>query len=159
MSDFELEDMFTPHPGSSRDAVNKMNDAAQPKNTSSAEPGGTRNPKPVKVEAFGQTFSAARRANHFTVVVSTTTNPVQQILPPDPNRTEAQVLAVDNPVVLSQSQDMAWNPANQVTDTPFPAGSYLPVGYDRPILNCDELWVAATSSTASRVSVIVNYKD
>jgi len=43
-----------------------------------------------------------------------------------------------------------------VTGPPNPTGSYLPVGLDRVLRNGDEVWVAATSSTPTRVSVIVS---
>jgi hypothetical protein len=104
----------------------------------------------------GQAGPAARQGTHFTMVVSTGVNPVDQLLGRDYDRVEARVLSADEPVVLAQSREMAENAANQAANVPFPVGSYLPAGLDRPIVNCDELWVAATSATPTRVSVIVS---
>lgn len=146
---------FVPVPGGALDFLERSFEM-EPETTQETTP---RTPNAVKVQATGQVFSAAARGTYSTVVVNTATNVYQQILPVDPNRTEAQVLAVDNPVVLCQNETMAQSAANQVSGTPFPVGSYLPANYDRPILNGDELWVVATTNTNSRVSVIVNYKE
>jgi hypothetical protein len=125
----------------------------------SAATGGGTAPLPIPVSIVtqpGQANPAARQGICFTMVVATGTNPVDQLLGRDYDRVEARVLAVDEPVVLAQSKEMAANAANQVTGTPNPVGAYLPTGVDRVIQNCDELWVAATSATAGRVSVIVS---
>jgi hypothetical protein len=110
----------------------------------------------VPVHAIGQDHPGGHQGDHFTMVVSTGTNPVVQLLPRDYDRLEARILAVDEPVVLAQSREMAEASANQVTAVPDPVGSYLPVSLDRVLRNCDEVWVAATSATPTRVSVVVS---
>lgn len=100
----------------------------------------------------------ARNGTHFTVVTSTSSNPVTQLLGRDYTRVDAVVIAVDQPVVLAQNQAMAEsvNNQNQATIGPIPSGSYIPAGYPVPINHCDEVWIAATSSSLGRVSVIVS---
>jgi hypothetical protein len=110
----------------------------------------------VPVQAMGQDHPGGHQGVHFTMVVSTGTNAVIQLLPRDYDRLEARILTVDEPVVLAQSREMAEAPANQVTSVPSPVGSYLPAGLDRVLRNCDEVWVAATSATPTRVSVAVS---
>jgi hypothetical protein len=110
----------------------------------------------VPVHATGQDHPGGHQGVHFTMVVSTGTNAVQQLLPRDYDRLEARVLAVDEPVVLAQSKEMAESVANQVASVPAPVGSYLPVSLDRVLRHCDEVWVAATSATPTRVSVVVS---
>lgn len=122
--------------------------------TRPAEPG--RGLQSVPVTAEGQAFSGGLQGSYFTMVVSTGTNPVDQLLPRDYDRVEAYVYAADEPVVLAQSREMAGNPANQASNVPVPVGYYLPTGAGVTVRNCDELWVAATSATAGRVSVAVS---
>ena len=110
----------------------------------------------MPVEAVGQDHPGGHQAVHFTVVISTATNPVVQLLPRDYDRLEARVLTADEPVVLAQTREMAEAPNNQVTAVPAPVGAYLPAGLDRTLRSCDELWVAATSATPTRVSVSVS---
>jgi hypothetical protein len=114
--------------------------------------------EPIPVHARGQAHQAGHQGLHFTTSVNTTTQPVQQLLGRDYERTEAQVLAVDEPVYLAASKELAEAAAAAGANAGIaqPGASYLPVGFDRPILNGDELWCAATSATAGRVSVIVN---
>jgi hypothetical protein len=109
---------------------------------------------PVRVDSQAQ--PAAHQGTYFTTVVAIGANPVDQVLGRDHDRVEARVLTVDEPVVLAQSKEMAENLANQVTNVPNPVGAYLPTGIDRVISNGDELWIAATSSTPTRVSVEIS---
>lgn len=111
----------------------------------------------VPVVAEGQDLSGGHQGIHFTMVVSTGTNAVAQLLPRDYDRLEARILAIDEPVVLAQSKEMAESTINASAGAGLPAvGSVLPIGLDRVLRNCDEVWVAATSSTPGRVSVIVS---
>jgi hypothetical protein len=81
----------------------------------------------------------------------------EQVLPLDPMRKMAMIAAIDSTVVLCHSAAQANDPANQVAAVPFPSGAILTVanGYER-ITGTGPVWVAATVSTVSRVSVIVN---
>ncbi|HXC83877.1 MAG TPA: hypothetical protein VNV62_18670 [Trebonia sp.] len=111
----------------------------------------------VPVMAEGQDLSGGHQGVDFTMVVSTAVNPVVQLLPRDYDRLEARILTIDEPVVLATSREMAESPANAVNAAGLPAvGSVLPVGIDRVRRNCDEVWVAATSATPTRVSVSVS---
>lgn len=90
------------------------------------------------------------------VIVLSAANPVLALLPQDPRRRRAVVLAVDNDVYLSQSKDLA--ATSQGTTTGTQAG-YLPAGIGIP-LDSKNAWYAAatTTATSSRVSVFV-FKD
>jgi hypothetical protein len=115
--------------------------------------------QPLPVEAAGQTHQAAHQGIHLTqfVQLGTGNNQVVQLLGRDYDRTEAQVLAVDEPVWLAATREAAEAALGSATaGVPQAGASWLPTGFDRPILNGDELWAAATSATATRISVIVN---
>lgn len=103
---------------------------------------------PVRTEAPAQGNAA--------VVVLSAGNPVLPLLPQDPRRRSAIVLAVDNDVYLSQSKDLA--ATTQGANTGTQAG-YLPAGIGLPILSKNAWYVAATTlATSSRVTVLV-FKD
>jgi hypothetical protein len=90
------------------------------------------------------------------VVVLSAANPVLQLLPQDPRRRGAVVLAVDNDVYLSNSKDIA--AIAQGTTTGTQAG-YLPAGIGIPLSSKNAWYVAATTTaTSSRVTVFV-FKD
>jgi hypothetical protein len=119
----------------------------------------TAGPWHVGVQAEGQAWAAAWQGVHSTGWVQTGgAQTVVNLLPVDFSRTEAQVLAIDNPVILCGSAAQAQAAAVQVAAgaSVILGGSWLPVGFDRPILNGDELWAVATSSSLSRVSVIAS---
>jgi hypothetical protein len=111
----------------------------------------------VPVVAEGQDLSGGHQGIHFTMVFSTGVNAVGQLLPRDYDRLEARILTIDEPVVLAQSKEMAENSLNAANAAGLPAvGAVLPIGIDRALRNCDEVWVAATSATPTRVSVSVS---
>lgn len=91
-----------------------------------------------------------------TVVVATGTNGgVAEVLPLDPLRVRAMLIVSDQPVVLCHSKTEAQNAANTVANVPNPSGAYLPVSTTAiPIHGTARLFVAATSATAGRVTVI-----
>ena len=95
---------------------------------------------------------------HFTMVTSTSLNPVQLVLPRDVYRAKAVIVVCDEPVVLATSKEMAQNAnnQNQATVGLVPSGAYLPSGTSVTIDHCEEVWLAATSSTAGRVSVFIS---
>lgn len=111
----------------------------------------------VPVEARGQSHSGGHQGIHFTMVIATGSNAVVQLLGRDYDRVEARILTVDEPVVLAQTREMAEAAANAANAAGLPAvGSVLPIGVDRVLRNCDEVWAAATSATPTRISVIVS---
>lgn len=78
------------------------------------------------------------------------------LLPQDPSRRLAQVLALDNDVVICTSKELAQNSDNQASGVPFPRGFYLPKGTILPVYNQAALYVANTSTSATtRVSIAV----
>lgn len=88
------------------------------------------------------------------MVVLNANNTVREILPRDPNRRSAIVLAVDNDVFICSSREVASNVAGTTTAT---FGFYLPKGIVIPVANRGAFWAAATTTASnSRVSVLVN---
>lgn len=104
----------------------------------------------VKVDSPEQTDA-------FTIILSAT-NPYQLLLPKDPSRKRAVVTAVDTtPVVICTSLELAQNPQNAATGAGLPASGFvLPHGLMVTIESRGALWVANTTATACRVSVIVD---
>jgi hypothetical protein len=90
------------------------------------------------------------------VVTLSAANPVLQLLPQDPRRRGAVVLAVDNDVYLSHSRDLAAFAQGANTGT---QAAYLPAGMGIPVSSRNAWYVGATTTaTSSRVTVLV-YKD
>jgi hypothetical protein len=82
-------------------------------------------------------------------------NPAAQLLPADPGRRSAIILAVDNDVYIGNSLGNVQNVSGGATG----AGSvcYLPAGTPIPILNTAAWYVAITTSSGnSRVSVLIS---
>jgi hypothetical protein len=98
---------------------------------------------------------SADLTTYFTVVTATGTNPVLLLLPRDPMRYRATIMTIDEPVVLANTKDLASNSANQVTSVPNPTGFYLPITTPVVIQSKGPCYVAATSATATRISVAV----
>jgi hypothetical protein len=90
--------------------------------------------------------------------------PVLQLLPQDPRRRRAVVLAVEKPAVVCQSVDLA-TAANGQPNTGGIEGFYLPVGVPLVLVNKAAWWVTYTSTDApgagavSHVSVLVEKDD
>jgi hypothetical protein len=98
---------------------------------------------------------SADQVTYFTAVVATGTNPVALLLPRDPNRYRATIMAIDEAVVLAATRDQAGNSANTVTNVPAPQGFYLPVSIPVTVYAKGPCYVGATSATPTRVSVTV----
>lgn len=111
-----------------------------------AEYAGTAEPVPVVQRP-------ADEAVYATLVLAP--GAARQLLPQDPARVRALVLAVDNAVVLCATKELAQAAANQVNNVPYPAGMYLPVATVPTELRSTGLvWAANTSTTASsRISI------
>jgi hypothetical protein len=95
----------------------------------------------------------------YTVVVQTgTSDPtmaVRELVPADLLRIQFTVISLDSPVVISRSIEEAQSQNNTVTATPYPQGALLPAGQKVQLTGNNQLWVAATVNTSSRVLVIV----
>jgi hypothetical protein len=96
-----------------------------------------------------------------TIVVATGTDGgVEQILPQDPLRVRAQIIVSDMPVVLCHSRPQAGSSSNQVASVPNPSGAYLPVSVSPVVIQGTQpMYVAATSATAARVTVIAERRS
>lgn len=86
-------------------------------------------------------------------------NLIEQVAEEDPLRKEISILAIDSPIVVCHSYAQASNPANQVTNVPFPQGAYLPVGVALTLNTTARMWVVATAATASRVGISITRRD
>jgi hypothetical protein len=92
----------------------------------------------------------------FKTVVLSAANPYKLGLPEDNTRRHARIIAIDNPVILCHSENMAQDGANEVTDTPAPNGGYIPVGLVVPVTCQSVVFLAATTTaTESRVFVSI----
>jgi hypothetical protein len=106
-----------------------------------------------------------KEPEHFsfsTVVVASATagiNPYEQVLAEDPLRKDFSIMAVDSPVIICHAASQLTDKANQVAGVPFPQGAYLPAGGSVTGTGTGRLWVVATVTTASRVSLFVNRRD
>lgn len=80
--------------------------------------------------------------------------PVARLLPADPGRRGAVILAIDADVYVTGSQGLA----NDVAGTAAASqAGYFPAGIGLPIDNQAEWWVAATTTaTLTRITVITN---
>ncbi len=105
----------------------------------------------VPVMERGTEFARAR-----TFSVSTTgANPVVELLGRDPDRRYAVILALDEPVVISFSEQAAQDPRNVVNAAGLSANGFtLPVNVPVPVNSTSVIWCTATSSTPGRVSVM-----
>lgn len=122
-------------------------------------------PVPVRVcEPVVTIATVPQHITTITVVVQTGTNDpdraVRQLLPLDPLRVQAIVQVHDQPVVLCHSRNQAQAADNTTASTPAPQGAWVEAAAGVPsvplvIHGGSEMWVAATSATATRVSVIV----
>jgi hypothetical protein len=95
-----------------------------------------------------------------TYVISTTLNPVWRVLGYDENRKRAVIQTLDEPIVVAVSQATANDNRNVDSGSAANAagGFVLALNGDNPstplvIKGTGEVWVAATSDTATRVSV------
>lgn len=99
----------------------------------------------------------AAALGNWRVVKLSGANPVKQLLPQDPHRRSAVVLAVDNDVYVASSPELAGNDQGTTTGS---SGFYLPKGVPIPVRNKAACYAAATTvASVSRVSVLVERND
>ena len=98
---------------------------------------------------------AAELARARTFSVSTTGgNPIVELLGRDDQRRNAVILTLDEPVVISFSQQAAEDPRNAVNAAGLSANGFvLPVNVPLPLNTRSTIYCTALSSTPSRVSV------
>lgn len=89
-------------------------------------------------------------------VTSSQEQGIAQILAHDPQRKDASILTIDNPIIICHSPQQANNANNQTALTPFPEGALLPAGSSLSVSGTGPLWIVATVASVSRVSVVMN---
>lgn len=104
-----------------------------------------------------------QHVNCYTLVIGSESDAVVELLPQDPLRVRATVIVSDQPVVICHTRPQALAGSNRAADVPNPSGAYIPAGpaLSTPVVihGTQQVWVAATSVTAARVSVIVERRS
>jgi hypothetical protein len=78
----------------------------------------------------------------------------RQLLPQDPGRKSAVLIALDNSVVICANKELAQDANNQASPLTYPTGAVLPVGVPVTITSKALHWAANPSTTStSRISV------
>jgi len=138
------ETTHIPHPGSRLDAVAQASAQEQPP----AEHIGTVTGQQKVVVPVAQQLPALGRGY---VVILGPNNPVLRVLPQDPARRGAVILAIDSDVYLGDSYDGVQQAAGGTTGT---TAGYLPAGIAVPVSSENAWFAGATNDTMScRVSV------
>lgn len=138
-------------PGS-RMATAARNDQDQAEVAFAAE-GSSSNMTPVPVQGTVR-VATAEDAVYRTLVLQPSA--YRQLVPQDPDRYSFYVLAVDQPVILCSTKDLASSPDNQTANIPYPTGFYLPTALPVLFRSKGLVWAVNTSSSsAARVSVVV----
>jgi hypothetical protein len=155
MSELSPEELFPPKPGGMVDTARKQAaaEAAQLAGYNAAVEGET-GPSGQAYEAIRVRPQPPDTGIPRTITLSAS-YPVAQLLPADPQRRVAIVLAVDNDVYLTKAQGPAADAAGAATS----GGPlfYLPKGLMLPISDQDKYYVSATTtSSTSRVSVLAS---
>lgn len=100
----------------------------------------------------------------YTVVVDTDVEQgVAELLPQDALRVRATVIVNDQPVVICHTRPQALDGSNRVASVPNPNGAYVPAGptLSTPVVihGTQQVWLAGTSATPARVSVVVERRS
>lgn len=82
--------------------------------------------------------------------------PYQKVLELDPLRKDWSIYTVDQPVVLCHAFAQVGSPRNQDTNVPNPEGAYLGTGTALTFTGTGEVWVVATSTLPTRVSLAIS---
>ncbi len=149
----DAEALFPPKPGGMIDTARKRAQAERDQldALNAAEPAEESPKFKVPVQDHAAELARAR-----TFSVSTTGgNPIVELLGRDDNRRYAVILTLDEPVVISFSQQAAEDPRNAVNAAGLSANGFvLPVNTPVPANTKSIIYCTATSSTATRVSVM-----
>lgn len=147
----DAEELFPPRPGGMVDTARKQKQA-EADQAASLEGAGApdaraRNDVPVNDRA-----AELARARTFSVV--TGGNAIVELLGQDGMRRNAVVMTLDEPVVISFSQQAAEDPRNEVNAAGLSANGFtLPVNVPLTLNTRSIIYCTATSSTPTRVSV------
>ena len=152
----DAEKIFPPKPGGLVDTVRKDREAERQATAAMSAKVPSRASQAIAVRTQEPEIISAQ-----TIVVSTGSNPVARLLGADMNRKRAIILALDEPVVITNGQAQAYDSRNAGNSAGQTAGGFvLPVNVPIPIDARGEVFVAATSSTPTRVSILVEtYAD
>lgn len=147
----DVEELFPPKPGGMVDTARKQQAAEQAQLDALPEPAAEQFHGAVPVAD-----QAAELARARTFSVSTANNnPIVELLGRDDDRRYAVLLTLDEPVVISFSQQAADDPRNAVNAAGLSANGFvLPTGVPVPVSYKGVIYCTATSATASRVSVM-----
>jgi len=108
----------------------------------------------------GQPAKPRRVKTIYETYILTAADPVQAILPQDPQRYRYTVIAIDNDIILGPTKGVVGSPVNIVAGVPAPNGFYLPAFLRAATVIFDNGMVyagATTVATISRVAVIAEY--
>jgi hypothetical protein len=142
------EELFPPKAGGMVDSTRRQNAKA------SAGGGDAVTVQPFNPKAVRTVAQAPGLSKANTVIVPTAAYNAVRVLGYDENRKTATILTLDQPVVVAVSQGQANDNRNYGNAAGLSAGGFvLPVNVPFVIQGASEVWVAATSATASRVSV------
>ncbi len=148
----DAETLFPPKAGGMVDTARKraQAEADQLDSLSAVEPMPGKPMNDVPVQDRAAEFARAR-----TFSVSTTGgNPIVELLGRNDNRRNAVILTLDEPVVISFSQQAAEDPRNAVNAAGLSANGFvLPVNVPLPLNTKSNIYCTALSSTPTRVSV------
>lgn len=153
MTETNPEELFPPKPGGMVDTARKKMAAEQDQLEALAAvpeaPGAVKYSVPVA--GHGAELARARTFSTSTGGA----NPIVELLGRDDNRRNAVIMTLDEPVVISFSQQAAEDPRNAVNAAGLSANGFtLPVNVPVTISAKGVIYCTATSSTASRVSVM-----
>ena len=153
MTEMNPEELFPPVPGGMVDTFRRQRAAEQAQLDTLAEHSG---PEIGFKGAIPVTERGTELGRARTFSVSTANkNPVVELLGQDINRRYAVILTLDEPVVISFSQQAAQDTRNQVNAAGLSANGFVvPVNVPVPVSYQGVIWCTATSSTATRVSVM-----
>jgi hypothetical protein len=101
----------------------------------------------------------------YTTVQLTASDPVQDILPEDPDRVEAYVIALDNDIVIGTRNQVSAE-QNTAAGVPYPIGAFIPAKTTGgslipfPVKDCNAVYAGVTTTASnSRVSVAAYYRS
>ena len=139
-----------------RDRLHTQDESAHPGPVETVEQEAVEDYAAVRVHVTNavDVSPAAQFGIYETIVLAGSGN--QQILPRDPLRQFAYIMSVDEPVVITTTLEASQATVNQVALVPNPSGAYMPaLAWTPPIRHDDPVYAANTSSTPTRVVVLV----
>jgi hypothetical protein len=84
---------------------------------------------------------------------------VRELVPADLLRVQFTVISLDSPVVIARSVEEAQSPMNVGASVNYPSGALLTAGQKLTLNGNNQMWVAATVNTVSRVLVVVERNE